>query len=54
MAFRSFSIHLTIPTHGDIDLVFVGTEEQWADKFTKPLSAQRLAEFCRMIGMSEM
>jgi hypothetical protein len=39
---------------GDIDLVFVGTEEQLADMFTKPLSAPRLAECCRMIGMSEM
>jgi hypothetical protein len=37
----------------DVRLMFVGTEEQLVDMFTKPLSAPRIAECCRLIGMGE-
>jgi hypothetical protein len=36
---------------GDIEVVFVGTKEQLADMFTKPLPAPRFAECCRAIGV---
>lgn len=38
---------------GDIELVFVGTEQQLADMFTKPLTAPRLVECRQAIGMGE-
>ena len=39
---------------GDIDLVYVGTEEQVADIFTKALGAEKLRRFCTMLGLLEM
>ena len=39
---------------GDIDLVYVSTEEQMADIFTKALGAEKLRWFWTMIGLCEM
>ena len=39
---------------GDIDLVYVGTEEQVADIFTKALGAEKLRRFRTMLGLLEM
>ena len=39
---------------GDIDLVYVGTEEQVADIFTKALGAEKLRTFRTMLGLLEM
>ena len=39
---------------GDIDLVYVSTEEQMADIFTKALGAKKLHHFWTMIGLCEM
>jgi hypothetical protein len=39
---------------GELEVVFVGTGEQLADMFTKPLPAPRFAECCSAIGMGEL
>ena len=39
---------------GDIDLVYVSTEEQVADIFTKALGAEKLRRFRTMLGVREM
>ena len=39
---------------GDIDLIYVSTEEQMADIFTKALGAEKLRHFWTMIGLCEM
>ena len=39
---------------GDINLVYVSTEEQVADIFTKALGAEKLRRFRTMLGLREM
>ena len=39
---------------GDINLVYIGTEEKIADIFTKALGAEKLRRFCTMLGLLEM
>ena len=39
---------------GDIDLVYVSTEEQIADIFTKALGAEKLRRFRTMLGLCNM
>jgi hypothetical protein len=39
---------------GELEVVFVGTGEQLADMFTKPLPAPRFPECCSAIGMGEL
>lgn len=39
---------------GDIDLTYVGTDEQVADIFTKALGAEKLRRFRAMLGVQEM
>ena len=39
---------------GDIDLVYVRTDEQVADIFTKALGAEKLKKFRAMLGVREM
>ena len=39
---------------GDIDLVYVDTQEQVADIFTKALGAEKLRRFSTMLGLLEM
>jgi hypothetical protein len=39
---------------GDIDLVYVSTEEQIADIFTKALGAKKLQHFWTMLGLCDM
>ena len=39
---------------GDINLVYVSTEEQMADIFTKALGAEKLERFWTMLGLCEM
>ena len=39
---------------GDIDLVYVSTQEQVADIFTKALGAEKLRGFRTMLGVHEM
>ena len=39
---------------GDIDLVYVGTDEQVADIFTKALGAENLRGFRTMLGIQEL
>ena len=39
---------------GDIDLAYVGTDEQVADIFTKVLGAEKLHGFCTMLGVQEL
>ena len=39
---------------GDIDLVYVGRDEQVADIFTKALGAGKLCRFWTMLGLQEM
>ena len=39
---------------GDIDLVYVGTEEQVTNIFTKALGDEKLCRFCTMLGLLEM
>ena len=39
---------------GDIDLAYVGTDEQVADIFTKALGAEKLRGFCTMLGVQEL
>ena len=38
----------------NIDLVYVGTDEQVADIFTKALGAEKLCGFCTMLGVQEL
>ena len=39
---------------GDIDLVYINTDEQVADIFTKALGAEKLRGFRTMLGIQEM
>ena len=39
---------------GDIDLVYVSTEDQVADIFTKALGAEKLRRFRTMLGVYDM
>ena len=39
---------------GDIDLVYIGIDEQVADIFTKALGAEKLCRFWTMLGIQEM
>ena len=39
---------------GDIDLVYIDTDEQVADIFTKALGAEKLCRFWTMLGVQEM
>ena len=39
---------------GDVDLVFIDTNHQWADIFTKPLSEERFCVIRRELGMSRL
>ena len=39
---------------GDIDLVYIGTDKQVADIFTKALGAEKLRRFRTMLGVQEM
>ena len=39
---------------GNIDLVYIGTDEQVADIFTKALGAEKLRRFRTMLGIQEM
>ena len=39
---------------GDIDLAYVGTDEQVADIFTKALGAEKLHGFRTMLGIQEL
>ena len=39
---------------GNIDLVYVSTEEQVADFFTKALGAEKLCQFWTMLGVRKM
>ena len=39
---------------GDIDLVYIGIDEQVADIFTKALGAEKLRRFWTMLGIQEM
>ena len=39
---------------GDIDLVYVGTDEQVADIFTKALGVEKLRGFRTMLGVQEL
>ena len=39
---------------GDIDLVYVSTEDQIADIFTKALGAEKLRRFKTMLGVHEL
>ena len=39
---------------GDIDLVYISTDEQVADIFTKALGAEKLRRFRTMLGVQEM
>ncbi|MCO5597876.1 hypothetical protein L7F22_051961 [Adiantum nelumboides] len=40
--------------NGDIDLAYVGTEDQAADLFTKALGAEKLQRFRGMLGLRDM
>jgi hypothetical protein len=39
---------------GDIDLIYVSTEDQLADIFTKVLGAEKHRRFCSMLGVMEL
>ena len=39
---------------GDIDLVYIATDEQVASIFTKALGAEKICSFWTMLGIQEM
>jgi hypothetical protein len=39
---------------GEINLIYVSTEDQVADIFTKVLGAEKHRRFCSMLGMMEL
>ena len=62
LVFHARTKHIEVHYHfvreqvlaGDIDLVYVGTEERVADIFTKALGAEKLRRFRTMLGLLEM
>ena len=62
LTFHARTKHIEVHYHfiwervlaGDIDLAYVGTDEQVADIFTKALGAEKLREFFTMLGVQEL
>ena len=60
--FHAWTKHIEVHYHfiqervlaGDINLVYVGTDEQVADIFTKALGAEKLCGFFTMLGIQEL
>ena len=60
--FHAWTKHIEVHYHyvqgrvlaGDIDLVYISTEEKVADIFTKALGAEKLCHFWTMLGLYKM
>ena len=62
LVFHAQTMHIEVHYHfiwervltGNIDLVYVGTDEEVADIFTKALGAEKICKFCTMLGIQEL